>query len=286
MSSNIFIKSLDKYDTICLSGGGIKAFSFIGSLYYIEKYYNFNINKINKFVGTSAGAIYCYFFSLGYTPSEIKDFILSFNFSKVNSETSITTLLEEYGLIDGSKMTFLLSQFLKNKYDLDDITFDELYKLTNKELYIIGTNYTKNLEKCFSHKHTPNISVLTALRISISIPVVFKPYLLDNDYYIDGAFKNNFPINYCNQDTTLGMYIKYSVNNKLNSVLDLILGSFNILNDSLSEKNNFNNINIITIIDNNSKVENNAQFDLTVEDKLRFIELGITCVKLHIEKFN
>lgn len=282
---NHFLNSLDKYDTLCLSGGGIKCFAFIGALNYIEETHNFNIKQIKKYVGTSGGAILCYLLSIGYSVLEIKEFIINFNFAKINTEISIINLLEEFGLVDGDKLMFLLIHFLKEKYNIDDITFMDLYNLTNNELYIIGTNYTRGIEKCFSYKHTPDVSVFTALRITISIPVIFKPVFFENEYYIDGAFINNFPIDYCNESTTLGMYVKYITNNynQLNNVFNLILGTFSIVNDVISEKNNFNKNNIITIVDNYNKVVNQAEFNLSIEDKNNLINLGWNCIKLHIE---
>ena len=281
---NKFLNSLDKYDTLCLSGGGLKCFTFIGALEYIEKNHNFNIKQIKKYVGTSGGAILGYLLSIGYSVTEIKDFILTFDFNKVNNEVSIIDLLEEFGLIEGNKLIFMLTKFLNEKYNINDITFKNLYELTNNELYMIGTNYNKGIERCFSHIHSPDISIFVALRITLSIPVVFKPYFFENEYYIDGAFTNNFPIDYCNKDTTLGIYIRYSVNNEIKNVFNLILGTMNILCDTISEKTINDNYNIITIIDSNKKVINHSNFNLSTEDKLYFINIGYNCVKLHIEK--
>lgn len=281
---NIFIKSLNNYDTICLSGGGLKCFSFIGALEYIENNHDFDIKKIKKYVGTSGGAILGYLLSIGYTVSEIKDFIISFNFAKVNNDISITDLLEDFGLIEGDKLIYMLTKFLNEKYNISDVTFKHLYELTNNELYIIGTNYNKGIERCFSHIHSPDISVFIALRITMSIPIVFKPCFFENEYYIDGAFTNNFPIDYCNKDTTLGMYIRNSVNNEIKNVINLILGTMNILCDTISEKTINDNYNIITIIDSNKKPIDYSDFNLSIEDKLYFINIGYECIKLHIEK--
>jgi hypothetical protein len=35
-----------------------------------------------------------------------------------------------------------------------------------------------------------------------------------------GCLTNNFPLNYCDPKTTLGIYIKYSCSNKLNNIID------------------------------------------------------------------
>jgi NTE family protein len=39
------------------------------------------------------------------------------------------------------------------------------------------------------------MSVRLAIRISISVPIVFTPVLYNNNYYVDGGVINNFPMN-------------------------------------------------------------------------------------------
>ena len=61
-------------DTICISGGGIKGFCFIGALnYLISKNYIY-IKNINNWCGTSIGAVICFLLSIGYTINEIENF--------------------------------------------------------------------------------------------------------------------------------------------------------------------------------------------------------------------
>jgi predicted acylesterase/phospholipase RssA len=79
-----------KYDTVCMSGGGIKCFSFIGVIEYLELNYNFNPSEINSWIGTSAGAILSYFYVLGYTTEDIKTFIMDFDFMKMEPLISAT----------------------------------------------------------------------------------------------------------------------------------------------------------------------------------------------------
>ena len=38
------------------------------------------------------------------------------------------------------------------------------------------------------------MEVISAIHISISIPILFKPCLFDNKYWIDGGCLNNYPI--------------------------------------------------------------------------------------------
>lgn len=64
----------------------------------------------------------------------------------------------------------------------------ELYDLTSIELffYSVGIN---NLElRELSHITTPDLSILNAVYMSSTIPIILKPLYYDNEYFIDGGF--------------------------------------------------------------------------------------------------
>ena len=267
-----------KYDTICLSGGGVKGISFIGALEYIEENKYIELQSINNFVGTSIGSIVSFFLSLDYTIEEIKEFIMDFNFTKLIPEINIENILLLHGVDTGEKIMLIVSHFLKEKYNIDDITFEEHYKLTNKKLTIIGTNFTKSCEEVFNYELTPNISVLTAIRISMSIPIMFTPVHYNDNYYIDGGVVNNFPLNHCNPNTTLGIYIKNSNNNMLENIISLSIGCISIITDNISIKHCINNnYDIIEIKNYNAEFTN---FELTSEIKQKLYTLGIEAAKI------
>jgi NTE family protein len=272
------------YDTICLSGGGVKGISFIGALKYLEDQSHLNINDISNWVGTSAGAILSFILSLGYSIEEIQDFILDFNFKMLEPDVCIENLLGKYGIISSDKLMYMINKFLKEKYNLDDITFEEHYKLTNKKLTVIGTNFSKGIEAVFNYINYPKMSVLTAVRISISVPVVFMPVEFESDFYVDGALVNNFPINHCNPETTLGLYIKNSCCNQMKNIITLIQGCFSILADTISRKDcpeSNTNYKVIEILNN---VQEFTNFNLDVEKKKKIIKMGIDPAKEYLEK--
>jgi predicted patatin/cPLA2 family phospholipase len=272
------------FDTICLSGGGTSGIIFIGTLKYLQKKKFINLSLIQNWVGTSIGAVICFLFTLNYNIEEIIEFILEFNFKNIDPEMDIENILEYLGFNDGFKIMFIITNFLIKKYDLNDITFDEHYKLTNKKLTIIGTNFSKGIEGCFNYLQTPNMSVITALRISISIPIIFTPVLYNNDYYVDGAIINNFPINKCNITTTLGIYIKYSCCNKMNNLSNIILGCISIFSDTVSLKDC--PINTLNIIEINNKTQNLINFNFNKESKLELFKIGKNYGKNYIKNIN
>lgn len=272
------------FDTICLSGGGMSGIMFIGTLKYLQTKKFIDLSLIQNWVGTSIGSIICFLFTINYNIDEIIEFILEFNFKNIEPDMDIENILEYLGFNDGYKVIFIITNFLIKKYDLNDITFDELYKLTNKKLTIIGTNFSKGTEGCFNYINTPELSVITAIRISISIPIIFTPVLYNNDYYIDGAIINNFPINKCNVSTTLGIYIKYSCCNKIKNISNIILGCISIFSDIISLKDcPLNTLNIIEI---NNKTQQLIKFNFNKESKLELFKIGEDYAKNYIKNIS
>ena len=271
---------MKKYDTLCLSGGGILGLSFIGTIEYLEKKQIINNleSKITNFAGTSVGSMVCFILSLGYTIKELKETILKFNIKKLIPEVNVENLLMNHGVDNGDKIKLIMISFLKEKVNVSDITFEDLYKLTNNKLTIVGTNFSKGIEVAYNYILTPKMSVITAIRISISVPIMFTPVFYENEYYIDGGIYNNFPLNYCNKESTLGIYIKNGSCNQLDNIFSLMLGTINIISDTISNKHcsNLNNCDIIEIQNNKKNITN---FDIDINVKLDLIKMGIIAAK-------
>lgn len=257
-------------DTLCLSSGGILGLSFIGVLKYLEEKKFINLKNITTYAGTSAGSVLSFLLNLDYSIKEIKQIFMHINFEKLESNIDICNIIENNGIDNGLKILAIIIPFLKEKYDVNDITFTKLYELTNKKIIIIGTNFTTLKEEIFSVDTTPSMSVIMAIRISISVPLLFTPILYNNNYYIDGAFTNAFPIKYCNKETTLGLYITYEYNTNIMNIYNLFLGCFAILSNTLSEKD-INNYNVIKISNENLNIEN---YNINNKLKNNIIKLG------------
>lgn len=271
------------YDSICLSGGGIKGISFLGVLKYLNNIDFINVSNINNWFGVSVGGLIAFLFIIGYNHDELTDFILNFDLLKLDNDNSFDLLFNNYGLNNGDKIIYLLSYFLKNKLNKDDITFIDLYNLYNKKLNIVGTNYTTCSEELFNYINTPNMSIITAIRITISIPIYFTPVFYNNNYYIDGGFMNNFPIKYCNTNSTLGIYIKNNTNN-FNSIFDFIFGCVNIINISITTKDIYkNNVNIIEI---NHLSHSLFNLNVSYKSKNDLLLLGEKIAKKYITNIN
>lgn len=272
----------NSFDSLCLSGGGIKGICYIGFLDYLQKNNFIDINKINNFIGTSVGGIIVFYLAIGYTIKEIKKFIFDFSFEKLKPEVSCDSLFECFGIDNGNKIIIVLTHFLKNKLNVCDITFYELFLKTNKKLSFIATNITKGIECIFNYETTPNLSVITALRMSISIPIVFTPIIYNDEFYVDGGLINNFPIKYCNANSTLGLYIKNTNDmNNINSIVNIAFLTMAIIADAITEKDiKSRSLNIVKI---EPPIKDMTNFDLSIKKKLLLFNCGVETAKKYYE---
>jgi predicted patatin/cPLA2 family phospholipase len=179
-----------------------------------------------------------------------------------------------------------LEHLEKNKKSI----YDQMYIVTdasevgkyNKELYIFGTNFTKGIEICFSHINHPNMDIFLALRITISMPYMLYPVIINNEYYLDGAITNSFPIDYCNQDNTIGIFIKYHIQNNFINFFDIYKKSLNILCDIVVENKINNYKNIITIMsDSKNNIKGITNLNIDKKYKQYLFKLGYNCAKIH-----
>jgi NTE family protein len=119
--------------------------------------------------------------------------------------------LDNKGLAEGNKILDWIEEKIRVETKITHATFGELYELHQKDpkkykqLYLMGTNLNKTNSEIFSHEDTPNVIISDAVRISMSIPIVFRPHqcyekkddrrqLAKNDLYADGGLMDNYPI--------------------------------------------------------------------------------------------
>lgn len=226
------------FTSLVIAGGANKVFCSIGCIRFLEE--RGELKHLSNFVGTSAGALICFMLALGYTSKEMETCILECvaedTFGQFDA-TEVLLLLDTYGLNSGDNIIALGEYILKKKTGRDDITFMELAKTQGKNLVICGANLTDEKEEYFNVDLTPGMSVLVALRITCSIPILFAPYRWNDKLYIDGGFYNNFPINYF-KDHTLRDILGINILNRNYQREDSFLGYILFLMNAIFNKAN------------------------------------------------
>jgi len=279
---------------LIFSGGGVKGLAFIGVYKYLEEIDG--LRYIDKIIGVSIGSAFAFLVTLGYNYRDIYNVFINIDFSKTHSIINIDfskthsinteclfNFVDNYGLDNGEKISKILKIFLRRKYKVDDITFNELFEKTNINLNILGTCLTTMSSTWFNLKNSPTMSVITAIKISMALPFIFMPLTIDNKIYVDGGLTNNYPIDSFNNNNkeTIGIVItndsfKYY---KIDNIIDYMLA---VLQTNFVKQDNEKIIKYFDVTIE-LKIDSNAlEFNITREKKQEFIDLGYEQTKNEI----
>lgn len=183
-----------KIKNLVFEGGGVKGIAYGGALMRLQELEK--LNDIENIAGTSAGAITATLLAIGYKPEEISKIMSSTNFKDFADDSpgflkDIFRFLFKFGWHKGDRFEQWISSHIQKKLDKKDITFSEL-----KNLFIIGSNLTAQRSEIYSADTTPQMSVVKAVRISMSIPFYFQAvFSKQKDVLVDGGVIRNYPIN-------------------------------------------------------------------------------------------
>lgn len=153
-----------------------------------------------------------------YMPHKLKRYKNIYdNFTNDETYQDLFAILEyaynNKGLAKGKKILDWIEEKIETETKIQHLTFANLHEFHKanpkkyKKLYIIGTNVSKRRSEVFSHEKTPNVVISDAVRISMSLPVVFQPHQRyekkdgkrkqdenNKDMYVDGGMMDNYPI--------------------------------------------------------------------------------------------
>ena len=161
----------NKKISLALDSGSAKGMAHIGVIEELKK----NGYQITAIAGTSMGAVVAAYYSFGKL-NVLKEWLTSLN--KKSTFKTIDFSLSG-GFIGGKKLLHAFEEHLG----------DALIENAKIPLYIVATNLDTGKEHIFTEG-----SVMHAIRASISVPGVMRPYLYNDNYFVDGAVTNPLPV--------------------------------------------------------------------------------------------
>ena len=298
---------------IILSGTGPRYVSFIGSITYLfEKIENLNetqyantdlksfkyYKNIKTLCGSSGGSLIAMGLSIGYTMKDMKNIGIKLGFNDVN-DLDITEFIWNYGIDSGLKYENMLKALVKFKYGNSNLTFKKLYEFTGIKLVINAISLNKYEMHYFDYINTPDLELWKAVRMSSSVPFLFKPFKYNNNIYVDGALGDFFPIHMIksqinnDNDKIIGIRLgedkKTNYNVEINNFLDfstaLIMSMstmlYNLREDYQIDYNKYRNIDIISF---NTAHIGGLSFDIDENDREILYNIGYSMTKEYFDK--
>ena len=168
------------------AGAGVLGVSYAGVCKALMEY---NLqNEIKYWVGSSAGSIAATFIACGIDCYKLEKMLRNTKLNKlldiggVSEQknfldkmlwgTSSVELITKYGLARGNSMVSWLEEMLTEFGLKKDLTFSELYNKTGNHLIITGSCVNTSKSIYFSRSSTPNLKIVEAIRVSISMPLI------------------------------------------------------------------------------------------------------------------
>jgi len=264
---------MKKIDTLFLSGGGINCISILGSLKYLQEnnVIEPNFKNMKNIVCVSGSAIIVLALILGISLEATIKLYMETNYDNIVNYSlfDINNLFENFGIFENDFVENICRLTLKNKNQPEDLTLKQLYELTNINCVFKTVNVTKNDIVYLSYKTYPDLPVITAIKMTTCIPIIFKPIVYNGDDFVDGGLSGNFPIEYnrkLKSKNYLGINIKVNGNGKINNILDYIyhiyITPWSPYDNSSKNKTKkiiniiFNEVGIIFTNQNDKKKEN------------------------------
>jgi predicted acylesterase/phospholipase RssA len=270
------------YDTLVFSGGGMKGYLLLGAIKSLEEY---NIlSDIKTYIGSSIGGVIGMLLNIGYSYNQIYSIFTEVDLSRFLNY-NFSNVLQNLGIDNGSECMKLLKSIIKQKIPNINITFLELYKHTNKTLILNGANLYNASEIIFSHKTTPDVTILYALRITICCTPYYTPIKDGINTYVDGCFINPFPINLAPKKSkilALGIYNSRIFPN-IESMEDFLYASSYTIYSALMDiaKHKYKNNIVYLICRNNLTL---LDTDISHDDKIAMIHSGYQITNDYIIK--
>ena len=195
-----------------------------------------------------------------------------------------------YGLCRGKEISHWLGKCFNDHGINENVTFAELHRLTQKNLYLIACSLDYQTTAMFDYIHTPDMPVLKAVRASMAIPFVFYPLSYNGDYFVDGGTTCNYPLWYFDKhkNRSLGFLLdsKDTVFNTkrkhVKNLIDAIISTSNLMINNAATVARQGNVYRTVFID--CKEISPLDFNLSEQNKVVLMDQGYLATKNYFEQ--
>lgn len=231
---------------LVISGGGPAMLQYISAIQYLSENNVLDLNNIDSIYGTSAGSIVAVLLALKYDWETLNDYIIQRPWHEL-FHLKINYIFDAYknrGIYNKKIVEKVFKPLLDAKDISIDITLKDFYEYSKIEIHFFSFEINQFKTEDVSYLTHPNISLIDAILMSSSIPLLFTPIIIENKCYIDGGVCANYPLKYCidnvkNEDEVLGFCNQYDCQQKNyidndSTLLDFVLCLFFKTFDNLS----------------------------------------------------
>jgi len=212
------------YKNLVFKGGGVRGVAYMGALEELEQ--QGVLDGIERVAGTSSGAIAATLLSFRHNVDDTLALFDSLdlrqvpqrsvngsgrNIALLKNTANYSRLFEKFGWYSSLYFSDWLGDVIAQHCRGNRrATFRDFNAFGFRDLHVVATNLSHRRSEEFSNTRTPDVAVVDAVRMSMSIPLYFEALRFDGkrfgsgDYYVDGGMFNNYPIHIFDQPRYAG----------------------------------------------------------------------------------
>ena len=214
---------------LVFSGCSSKFYIILGCLKSLFDYKYVNFKTLDNILCSSGSVIVIYWLLLGYTLAEIKDIIMKIDvnllfYDNRYNKNIIDNIFDLNCIINNKKFREVFEIVTFNKIKRKQITFKELYDMSGVCLIINAFCYDTEEIEYFSYKTAPDMNVIDAALMTISIPILFQPVIYKGKTYCDPCLKVHIDFSYFFKDIHNNDNDNYNDNYNEKQINDETLG--------------------------------------------------------------
>ena len=178
---------------VVISSAGPNGFIQLGMISQCIENNLISLDHLKGIYASSAGAIIAVLLCMHVSVEDMLDYFIHRPWHKW-FKIDVTQFMKNRGIVSSSIFVDLLSPFFM-LHDIPlDINLKDFYEKTNIDLHIFTTSVKELKAVDLNHCTFPNLSVIQAVSMSASVPLLFTPVLYEDEYYIDGGMLTHCPV--------------------------------------------------------------------------------------------
>jgi predicted acylesterase/phospholipase RssA len=199
------------WENLVFEGGGAKGVAYAGVIRALEEE-GIYPKRIKRVAGASVGSLCASWSAMGFPSQQMSEILKSTDFTWLMKDAplgmlgGVLNIFRSFGMNPGARLLEFVGKHLEAGTGDKDVTFAQLLEKTGRELCVPVTNVSRMCIEYCHPKTTPNMPVRVAITISMSVPVLMRPYRVsrtlghgrdswqEENLYTDGGVLNNYPV--------------------------------------------------------------------------------------------
>ena len=178
---------------LAIGPGAMAYFAFLGAMGALRDCHE--LDNLEAISGASAGGLLAFFYVVAEgNIKTILDYSVDIPIKDI-MKPNIRQFLKNFGLVSQKKIRNVITDIIRVFFSKEDLTFRDLQALrpTMPKVYISAYCVNLGRTEYFSVDSTPNMSVVDALCMTISVPFLFATVEHQGRKYIDGGTMEDTP---------------------------------------------------------------------------------------------